>query len=325
MKFPFAEALKDINAQIAELKFGEKPLELYDPIRYAMALGGKRARPMACLLGHFAYQKDYSQALLMATAIEVFHNFTLVHDDIMDQAPLRRGKLTVYTKWNMPTAILSGDVMLVCAYQILAQIKDKNHREKLMARFSETAKEVCEGQQLDMNYETTREQTIEEYIEMIRLKTAVLLGFSFEAGAVLAGAGEEAKFMYEFGELIGLCFQIQDDWLDSFGDPEKFGKLVGGDILSNKKTFLSLTALKLADANQKKELNHWFTTDYFDSEQKVNSVLKIYLELNLKEKVDHKIDLLYAKAKKTLFNTSIGPFNKSIILSYADQLLAREN
>lgn len=273
-----------LEQHIQELELKGNPPELYDPIIYLMGLGGKRIRPLLTLLAYGLYKEDYQKVLTPATAIEVFHNFTLMHDDIMDNAPLRRGKATVHEKWDDNTAILSGDVMLVKAYDLFLSITPEYLKESLQL-FSKTAAEVCEGQQMDMNFENREFVSEAEYLNMIRLKTAVLLGFSLQMGAVLAGASkEDSNHLYDFGVNIGVAFQLKDDLLDVYADKEKFGKQVGGDILANKKTYLLVKANELAEGSVNENLQKWINSTSFNPEEKVKAVTSIYDQLQIKEK-----------------------------------------
>ena len=254
--------------------FPEQPSSLYDPTTYFLGLGGKRIRPLMCLMGNELFDDILPDAYPLATAIELFHNFTLIHDDIMDKAPLRRGKPTVHAKYGEPTALLGGDVMLVVAYDYLNRI-DSPHIRRIMHRFNRTAMEVCEGQQLDMDFETKDSISLDEYIHMIGLKTSVLLAASLEMGAMLGGAGEaNCGHLYQFGKKLGIAFQIQDDYLDAFGDPEKFGKQVGGDIMANKKTFLMIHTLETADEASRAELWRLMRTNEPDKVDRVLSIFK---------------------------------------------------
>ncbi|MFN2458035.1 MAG: polyprenyl synthetase family protein [Chitinophagaceae bacterium] len=260
--------------------FPQQPESLYNSTRYFLQLGGKRIRPVLCLMGNELFDEIIPDAWQVATAIELFHNFTLLHDDIMDQAPLRRGMQTVHEKFGTDTALLSGDVMLVVAYDYLNKISTK-YLQKIINIFNKTAKEVCEGQQLDMDYEKNNEVGFEEYLQMINLKTSVLLAASLKMGAVLGGAGERNQnLIYEFGRKLGLAFQVQDDYLDAFGDPEKFGKQIGGDIKANKKTFLLIHALEKVSPDQKNKLLHLISTP---SPNKVKEVLSVYRECKVDE------------------------------------------
>lgn len=271
-----------IEDHLTSLTFGESPLELYDPISYMLSLGGKRVRPLLSLLAYGLYGKNPEEILDQACAVEVFHNFTLMHDDIMDQAPLRRGQATVHEKWNANSGILSGDVMLIRAYDLLLGTAPEKLPE-ILRLFNKTAAEVCEGQQYDMNFEKYGTVHEDEYLNMIRLKTAVLLGLALQLGARLAGADQgDAQRLYDFGVNIGVGFQLKDDLLDVFADQAKFGKQVGGDIISNKKTFLLIKALELAKGSDAEELNHWLSQKNFDKAEKVGAVRNLYEKLEVK-------------------------------------------
>ncbi|MGY6742205.1 MAG: polyprenyl synthetase family protein [Cecembia sp.] len=284
-----SKILQDLENHIQGYSYGTSPQELYEPISYIMSLGGKRIRPLLTLLSYALYKEDYQEILTPAMAVEVFHNFTLMHDDIMDDAPLRRGKATVHEKWNANTAILSGDVMLVRAYDMLLDV-DPNLLPICLKLFNQTAAEVCEGQQHDMNFERMETVTEEAYIDMIRQKTAVLLGFALEFGAILAGASaDDARKLYDFGVNIGIGFQLKDDLLDVYADKEKFGKQVGGDIISNKKTFLLLKAKELANGKQKEDLDKWIAATEFDKEEKVREVTAIYDQIGIKSLSESKM------------------------------------
>jgi geranylgeranyl diphosphate synthase type II len=285
-----AHALLDkLETFIQNQSFGESPKELYDPITYILSLGGKRIRPLLSVLAYGLYRNDPEKILSQASAVEVFHNFTLMHDDIMDQAPLRRGQATVHEKWNPNIAILSGDVMMVRAYDLLLDT-DPKLLPQVIRLFNKTAAEVCEGQQLDMNFESIAQVKEEEYLNMIRLKTAVLLGFALQLGGILAGAAQkDVQKLYDFGVNIGVGFQLKDDLLDVFADQAKFGKQVGGDIISNKKTFLLIKALELATGKEAEDLNHWLTVPEFDKEEKVKAVRAIYEKLGIKSLTEAKM------------------------------------
>jgi geranylgeranyl diphosphate synthase, type II len=268
------EQLSRFAQTFATEHFPQQPASLYDPNRYFLQLGGKRIRPVLCLMGNELFDEIGQDTWHAATAIELFHNFTLIHDDIMDKAPLRRGMVTVHEKFGSNTALLAGDVMLVAAYEYLNKIQSK-HAHKIIALFNQTAREVCEGQQLDMDFEQQTDVTIEGYIDMISLKTSVLLAGSLKMGAILGGALERNQnLIYEFGRKLGIAFQIQDDYLDAFGNPEKFGKQVGGDILANKKTFLLIHALESASQAQKQELEALMQTNSVDKVKRVLSIFK---------------------------------------------------
>lgn len=315
-----------INHTLSTLRYGENPAELYEPIRYIMALGGKRIRPLLVLLSAKMFDEDVEKALLPAAAVEVFHNFTLMHDDIMDRAPLRRGQQTVHEKWDANTAILSGDVMLVRAYELLLGV-EPDKLALVLRLFSRTAAEVCEGQQLDMNFERREQVSIQEYIHMITLKTAVLLGFSLELGAILQGAPKaDAEHLKAFGDNVGIAFQLRDDLLDVYGDKAKFGKQVGGDILSDKKTFLMLTALDQANEQQRQTIISWRDkTDESIAEAKVQAVTAVYDQLNIRHQTEQQIDLYFQKALHHLDAIQLPEERKSSIRGLAMQLMERDS
>jgi len=292
--------LTKLENHLTQYSFGESPKELYEPIEYILSLGGKRIRPLLSLLAYGIYGKNPEEILSQAAAVEVFHNFTLMHDDIMDNAPLRRGKPTVHEKWNTNIGILSGDVMLVKAYDLLLDTNPQLLPE-VIRLFNKTAAEVCEGQQFDMNFENYETVHEDEYINMIRLKTAVLLGFALQMGAVLAGAEkEDAQKLYDFGMNIGIGFQLKDDLLDVFADQAKFGKQVGGDIISNKKTFLLIKALELAQGKNAEELNHWLSLREFDKKEKVDAVKSLYVKLEIKNLTEAKMQSYFEVGFKQL-------------------------
>lgn len=285
--------LNKLEDHITSHSFGESPLELYEPIGYIMSLGGKRIRPLLSLLAYGLYSKNPEEILNQACAVEVFHNFTLMHDDIMDQAPLRRGKATVHQKWNANIAILSGDVMLVRAYDLLLGTSPSLLPE-VIRLFNKTAVEVCEGQQFDMNFEGHATVHEAEYLNMIQLKTAVLLGYALQLGAILAGAEkEDGQRLYDFGVNIGVGFQLKDDLLDVFADQAKFGKQVGGDIISNKKTFLLIKALELAKGKDAEDLNYWLSKKDFDKTEKVTAVRALYEKLGIKSLTEAKMQYYF--------------------------------
>ncbi|WP_207534244.1 polyprenyl synthetase family protein [Desertivirga arenae] len=314
-----------INKQIAEKEYPVSPSELYEPIRYIMSLGGKRLRPALLLMACNLFDGSVLKALDPAVAIEAFHNFTLMHDDIMDKAPLRRGKPTVHAKWNDSIAILSGDVMLVKAYELLMSVDDRILREVLRI-FNQTATGVCEGQQIDMNFEGLDGVTIAEYLEMIRLKTAVLLAGSLKIGALIGNAAkEQAELLYDFGENLGLAFQLQDDILDVYGDPHKFGKQVGGDIISNKKTFLLIKALELAENLEEEQLNYWLNAEEFDAQTKVRAVTDIYNQLGVRQLAEEQMNDFAEKALSALAKVNASSEKKDLLKTFAEELLVREN
>ncbi|NIJ51178.1 polyprenyl synthetase family protein [Dyadobacter arcticus] len=316
--------LEILEAEFDRHSYGENPLELYEPIKYIMALGGKRFRPLMTLLATSIYSEDFSIAIKPAMAVEVFHNFTLMHDDIMDRAPLRRGKPTVHEKWNANTAILSGDVMLIRAYDLLLDVPKEKLRQVLL-RFNQTAAEVCEGQQLDMNFETRQNVTEEEYLEMIRLKTSVLLGFALELGGILGGADAESiQMLYSAGENMGIGFQLKDDLLDVYGDPSKFGKQVGGDIIANKKTFLLIEALSKAEGHLKTELEKWLMLENFNNNEKVEAIRNIYEALDIKAFTEQKINEYFTRGLSNLNELKIENPRKETLLNFVKQLVERE-
>jgi len=287
------EFLNYLKSSLSE----KEPVNLYEPISYILQLGGKRLRPVLVLIAAEACGTSYKKALDAALAIEVFHNFSLVHDDIMDDAPLRRGKATVHEKWDINTGILSGDAMLIKAYQLFENYEGHQFKE-LAKLFSRTAIEVCEGQQYDIDFETRDDVSIEEYLTMIEYKTAVLVGASLEMGAIVANAPKSLqKEIYEYGRLIGIAFQLQDDYLDAFGDPKTFGKQVGGDIIENKKTYLYLQALKNLPEQEAEQLRHLYTIFPSDSSQKVEAVKQLFEECGAADKTKNAIHDYTKRAK----------------------------
>ena len=312
-----------IEREIARLDFPLQPSNLYDPLRYFMQLGGKRMRPILTLLGAELFGEQKENAINAALSVETFHNFSLIHDDIMDEAPLRRNQATVHEKWNQNIAILSGDVLFVKAFQLLAK-HDLKHLSQLLDLFNKTAIEVCEGQQMDMDFETRTDVSIDEYIEMIRLKTSVLLGCALEMGAIIANASENDKrHLYEFGQNIGIAFQIQDDILDLYADPEKFGKQVGGDVISNKKTLLNLKALELATTKQQDYLKELEVEK--DHSKKIIETTQIYNEIGAKEACEVVMQAYYEKAVTALNAIGIDQNQKIPLQQLAQYLMKREN
>lgn len=290
-----------------------------------MSLGGKRLRPMLTLLSYSLYKKDVKPIVPYAIAVEAFHNFTLMHDDIMDKAPLRRGQATVHEKWNVSTAILSGDVMLIKVYEMLLAV-DGRYLEKVFRAFNKCASEVCEGQQWDMEFETKDAVTESQYINMIKLKTAVLLGFSMELGAILGGASErDCKSLREFGINIGLGFQLKDDLLDAYADSKKFGKQVGGDIIANKKTFLLIKALEMSEGQHRDDLAYWITVSEFDKEKKVKAVKEIYDSLSIPALAEKKIDSYFKKGFAQLEKVKCTKEAKLRLVNFTELLIARES
>lgn len=313
-----------ISKEIERTEYGMHPTELYEPLHYIMSLGGKRLRPLLTTLSYSLFRDDVEAILPQAIAVEVFHNFTLMHDDIMDKAPLRRGNDTVHEKWDHNTAILSGDVMLVKAYQMLLT-NDSELCVTILKAFSKCAAEVCEGQQLDMLFEQRETVTEEEYIEMIRLKTAVLLGFSLELGGMLGATDtQNREALRAFGVNIGIGFQLKDDLLDVYADKAKFGKQVGGDILSNKKTFLLIKALERAEGKQKKELEGWLTKKEFQPEKKIEAVTSIYNQLGIRTLAEQKMNYFFEKGFRSLKKVNASLLRKSVLKNFAESLIDRE-
>lgn len=314
---------KDFIAYLESKKWVREPKNLYEPIEYIIKLGGKRMRPVLTLMGADIFDVDYQKAMPAALAVEVFHNFTLIHDDIMDGAPLRRGKTTVHEKWNINTGILSGDAMLILAYQYFESYEPKTFK-KLAKLFSKTALEVCDGQQLDVDFETRNDVTIDEYINMIRLKTSVLVAAALKMGAIVAETSEEnADLIYDFGLNLGLAFQLQDDFLDTFGDSKTFGKQVGGDIMENKKTYLYLKALEVANNNDQEKLRFYFDQKLEDNTAKINEVKRIFELNDIPLHVKNKIKLYTEKAFSTLETMNISGKNKEGLKNFGLWLMNR--
>ncbi len=321
----YKELYQFIEQHIAELNYTGTPQNLYDPINYMLSLGGKRLRPVLTLMATDLFGGEIKKALPAALAVEVFHNFTLVHDDIMDQAPIRRGKQTVHEKWNPTVAILSGDLMMIKSIDLLCTV-ESDRLKNLITDFNKAAAEVCEGQQLDMNFENEVEVSSEAYIHMITLKTAVLLGTSLKLGAVIAGASDQdAYHIYEFGKHIGIAFQIQDDILDAFGEGDKVGKKIGGDIAANKKTLLLIEALRLADTAQKTELLNLFSSGNVDEEVKIRKVLDCYRQLDVLKHCEDQKAIYLAKAFHHLEAVSVEARAKNVLLESAKDLMQRMN
>jgi geranylgeranyl diphosphate synthase type II len=319
------KAVKLINEEIARLDFGKEPSQLYDPIYYIMGLGGKRMRPLLALLSHNLFSDETENVLKPAVAIEIFHNYTLVHDDIMDNAPLRRGNATVHEKWSANVAILAGDVMQIKSTELLMTVEDKILRRSLEL-FNKTATEICEGQQYDMDFEKREKVSVEEYIEMIRKKTAVLLGFSLELGGLVAGADDKNLLLLrEFGINMGIGFQLMDDLLDVYGDMNKFGKTVGGDIVANKKTYLLITALLKAKGADAKKLNELLSSKTIDSVSKVKDVTEIYNKLEIKSFTELKINEYFDRAFEKLNKLEAPLYKKAVLKDFANQLAQRES
>ncbi len=305
--------------------FSKAPEGLYEPVDYIMQLGGKRLRPVLVLMAYQLFEETYDEALPVSMAVEVFHNFSLVHDDIMDAAPLRRGKPTVHHRYGLNTGILSGDVMLILCYEFLLKVEKRHLVADLVAVFNEMAVKVCEGQQYDMDFETRKDVTIPAYLTMIEYKTAALIECCLALGAILAEAGSEnVDHLRAFGRNIGLAFQMQDDILDTFGDPEKFGKKVGGDILNNKKTFLVLKAMELASAEDRKALDTWMETTEVNEEEKITAVRALFRKWKVHELAAEKMDQYQKTAFEHLLQVQAPAAKKQLLFDLADQLLVRE-
>ncbi|AFM04586.1 geranylgeranyl pyrophosphate synthase [Bernardetia litoralis DSM 6794] len=304
--FSLQEAQKALENHIKNLNTKGKPKDLYAPIEYIMSLGGKRMRPLLVLLGYSLYDSEWKNAVAPAIVTEVFHNFTLLHDDIMDNAPIRRGQPTAHEKWDENTALLSGDLMLIKTYQWFLEAVPSDKFTSILQLFNTCAIGVCEGQQFDMEFESRNDVEIEEYLEMIKLKTAVLLGFSLELGAILGGAKpSEAAQLREVGILAGIGFQLHDDILDVYADPKTFGKRVGGDITENKKTYLMLTALELEKQAKGNELQNWIDKTDFDETEKVKAVTELYNNLNIRTLTEEKMNEYFEKSYQILENLSV--------------------
>ena len=324
MPYPFAQLLDKVNAHIETLDYAHEPMNLYEPVKYILSLGGKRIRPAMMLMAYNMYRDDVEQILDPALALEIYHNFTLLHDDLMDHADVRRGKPTVHKRWDANTAILSGDVMLTLADVYMSRVSDAHFRE-VMSTFHKTSIEIAEGQQYDMDFETRTDVTEAEYIEMIRLKTSVLLACALKIGAVLGGATkEDAQHLYRLGECIGLAFQLRDDYLDVYGNPKVFGKKIGGDILCNKKTYLYINALRLANQEQRTELDHWATATDINPDEKIAAVTAIYTALGLPEKSRAIEEHYYTLAKTELEALSVPAGQKEVLCQFMAMLMERD-
>jgi geranylgeranyl diphosphate synthase type II len=314
---------KDFIRYLESKKWVREPKNLYEPIDYIIKLGGKRMRPILTLMAADIFSASYEKAMPAALAVEVFHNFTLIHDDIMDDAPLRRGKETVHEKWNTNTGILSGDAMLILAYQYFENYEPIVF-QKLAQLFSKTALEVCDGQQLDVDFETRNDVTIDEYINMIRLKTSVLVAAALKMGAIVAGTtNENANLIYDFGLNLGLAFQLQDDYLDAFGNPETFGKQIGGDIIENKKTYLYLKALEVANDEDKGNLKYFFNQKLKENTVKITGVKRIFKVNNIPSLVKEQIQNYTEKAFETLSAMNISKENKEGLKNFGLWLMNR--
>lgn len=318
------EILKMVNEFLDHLSYDRKPESLYEPIKYVLSMGGKRIRPTLMLLAYNLYKENPEDILMNACALETYHNYTLLHDDLMDNADMRRGHLTVHKKWNDNTAILSGDSMLVLAFQRMMQC-DTKHLKDILDLFTVTALEIGEGQQYDMEFETRNDVKEEEYIEMIRLKTSVLLACALKIGAILADASaEDADNLYKFGEQMGLAFQLQDDYLDVYGDSKVFGKEIGGDITSNKKTYMLINAFNKANDAQRKELTRWVSARDFDRNEKVDAVTHLYNEIGIDQLAQDKIAYYFAQSKKFLDAVNVPEEKKEELRKYAQKMMKRQ-
>lgn len=314
----------DIQEYLSEVISVKEPIQLYEPIRYILSLGGKRLRPILTLMTCQFFEKNYKKAIPAAVALELFHNFSLIHDDIMDKAPLRRGMETVHEKWDINTGILSGDAMLILAYQFFEGYPPETFKE-LAKLFSKTAIEVCEGQQYDVDFETRNDVTIAEYVKMIEYKTAVLVGAAMKMGAIVGEASKSCKEgCYNFGKDIGVAFQLQDDYLDAFGDPKTFGKQVGGDIIANKKTFLYIKALQNSTPNEAKELEQLFNETPKDPSEKIKRVKQIFENTKATEATIQEIEAYTQKANNVLETLSITEENKIKLRAFGDMLMKRK-
>ena len=319
------ELLKKVNEALEQLPYDRKPASLYEPIKYVLSLGGKRVRPVLMLMGYNLFKDDPERIMTQAIGLETYHNFTLLHDDLMDNADMRRGHETVHRKWDPNQAILSGDTMLLQAFgRIGACEADK--LQDVFNTFLVTTYEIDEGQQLDVEFETRNDVREEEYVEMIRLKTSVLLACAVKIGAILAGASkEDQENLYKFGEQIGLAFQLQDDLLDVYGDPKVFGKNIGGDITSNKKTYMLINAVNRANEAQRQELMGWIEAKDFDREEKVKAVTRLYDEIGIRQLCEQKMEACYAQAQQYLAKVSVAEERKAELKAYAASMMKRQS
>ena len=317
------EILQMVNDFLCHLPYERKPKSLYEPVEYVLSIGGKRIRPVLTLMSYNLWKENPETILIPAVGLETYHNYTLLHDDLMDQADMRRGHQTVHRRWDANKAILSGDSMLVLAYQRMQQVP-ADKMPAVLDIFTETALEIGEGQEYDMTFETRNDVTEEEYIEMIRLKTSVLLACALKIGALLADAPQEdADRLYRVGEQMGLAFQLQDDLLDVYGDPKVFGKAIGGDITSNKKTYMLINAFNRANAEQRKELEKWVNAHDFDRQEKVAAVTRLYDEIGIRQLCEEKINYYFQLASQTLSEVNVPEERKAQLRQYMDELLHR--
>ena len=317
------EILQLVNDYLDHLPYDRKPASLYEPVQYVLSLGGKRIRPVLMLLGYNLWHERPEDILMPACGVETYHNYTLLHDDLMDNADVRRGHQTVHRRWDANKAILSGDSMLVLAYQRVAQVP-ADKLQQVLDLFTTTALEIGEGQEYDMSFETRNDVTEDEYIEMIRLKTSVLLACALKMGAILAGAPEEdTERLYRLGEQVGLAFQLQDDLLDVYGDPAVFGKAIGGDITSNKKTYMLINAVNRANDKQRAELERWINAKTFNRDVKVAEVTRLYDEIGIRQLCEAKINYYFDLARQTLSEVNVPDERKQCLSAYMDELLHR--
>ena len=319
------EILEKINSYLDNLPYTREPQSLYEPVKYALSMGGKRIRPSLMLMAYNMFKDDPESILPTACAIETYHNYTLLHDDLMDNAAMRRGMPSVHFKWDANTAILSGDSMLVLAFQRMMQCAP-DKLKSVLDLFTETSLEIGEGQQYDMDFESRTDVTEDEYIEMIRLKTSVLLACSLKLGAIQAGApAADADNLYKFGELMGLAFQLQDDYLDVYGDPAVFGKAIGGDILCNKKTYMLINAYNRAGDDMRGELTRWVTAEEFDPAEKIAAVTAIYDKVGIKELAEQKINYYFDQSRKYLAAVNVPDERKAVLAGYTDKMMKRKS
>lgn len=310
-----------VNEAVDNIQYSKEPRNLYDPIRYILSIGGKRVRPTLMLMAYNLYKEDVDTIMNNAIGLETYHNFTLLHDDLMDKSDLRRGNPTVHKKWDENTAILSGDTMLIMAYRLF---NSGRYSEEAVKDFIEATEGVCEGQQYDMDFEKRDDVTEDEYMNMIRLKTSLLLGYAVKIGARLAGADEaDATNLYSFGEKMGLAFQLQDDLLDVYGDPRQFKKKLGADIVDNKKTILLISAYKLASDAQRQELDKWIKAETFDSDEKIAAVRGIYDALDIPTLISGKVEQLFTESLKSLEKVNVADEKKTELKRFADKMLGR--
>jgi geranylgeranyl diphosphate synthase type II len=322
-QYTASQLLDKVNDYLKNMPYARPPQGLYEPIAYELSLGGKRIRPVLMLMAYNLYQDNVDAILSQAAGLETYHNHTLLHDDVMDKADMRRNKPTVHNVWNENTAILSGDAMLILAYRLMADCP-KDKLADVLRVFTETTMEICEGQQWDMEFETRMDVKVEEYIEMIRLKTSVLLAAALKIGAMLGGASDEdAQKLYDFGVKIGLAFQLQDDWLDVYGDPKVFGKNIGGDILCNKKTYMLITALEEADEEQRAVLESWLAAHDYVPAEKIAAVTALYNEIGVGKRCQEKAEALNAEGYGILDSINLPEERKAVLREYACSMLNR--